>query len=114
MANLPQSEKLKKLNLVMHQCGRLYSAKPGAFCSRCGPDKLEMKTCKRGHVRATTEKRCKECDKARRRPAAQTEPFEDAAPVISDKQRAGNRAAAEERAARRAGLGRPDALALPL
>jgi hypothetical protein len=40
MPNRPQTEKLKQLNLFMHSCGRLYSAKPGAFCSKCGPDEV--------------------------------------------------------------------------
>jgi hypothetical protein len=114
MADKPQSEKLKALGLRMHQCGRLYSAKPGAFCKKCGPDEAPTvvgKTCKKGH--AYTTKRCNECAKAsksKRNAATVTpdkDPFqENPAPVMTDEQRAANREAAEKRSARRAGEGR--------
>ena len=103
MATRPQTEKLKRLNLLMCVCGRLFSAKPGAFCKKCGPDDAAspMKTCKRGHARTAERKRCSECDKARRNAS----PASDPAPIVDEALRQKNRDAAEARKARRAGLG---------
>lgn len=88
----PQTEKLKALHLQMHDCGRLCSDKPGAVCKRCGPEVAATKTCKRGHSRNPDVKRCQQCDTERRQTKLESE-------------RAKNKVAAEERAARRAGLG---------
>ena len=90
MANRPQTEKLKKLNLFLHSCGRLFSAKPGGFCKRCGPDEVVTPA-----------------PKATRRKAKPVAPAieVDAAPVMDEARRAKNEAAREKRAARRAGLG---------
>jgi hypothetical protein len=87
-----QSEKLKKLNLKMCAVhGKLFSAKEGAQCKKCAtapPRKL----CKRGHSRDAEVTRCSQCDKDRRETKLEAE-------------RARNKVATEERAARRAGLG---------
>jgi hypothetical protein len=86
-----QSEKLKKLNLKLCSLhGKLFSAKEGAQCKKCAAQP-QTKLCKRGHSRLATQVRCNEC---RRKPSA-----------LSEEQRARNKIATDERAARRAGLG---------
>ena len=90
MANRPQTEKLKKLNLFLHSCGRLFSAKPGGFCKRCGPDEVVTIAPK------PTLRKAKPVVNAIEH---------DAAPVMDEARRAKNEAAREKRAARRAGLG---------
>jgi hypothetical protein len=87
-----QSEKLKKLNLKMCALhGKLFSAKEGAQCKKCA-EAVPQKVCKQGHSRSADVKRCAQCDKDRRETKLEVE-------------RARNKVAAEERAARRAGLG---------
>lgn len=87
-----QSEKLKKLNLKLCAVhGKLFSAKEGAQCKKCA-EAVPQKTCKRGHSHNIDVKRCAQCDKERRQ-------------TNLDAERAKNKVAAEERAARRAGLG---------
>lgn len=94
MANRPQTEKLTKLGLFMHECGRLFSArKPGAYCSKCGPD-VEP-------IVAVKPKRSRKAKPA----AAVTDVENVAPPVTTDAQRQRNERAREARAARRAGLG---------
>jgi hypothetical protein len=75
--------------------GKLFSAKEGARCKKCAAT-VATKTCKGQHVRPATDRRCAQCDKERR----QTKKAE-----ANETLRAANKAAAEERAARRAGLG---------
>jgi hypothetical protein len=89
----PGLEKLGLRMCVKH--GKLFSAKEGAQCKKCA-ESIPQKLCKRGHSRSTDTKRCAQCDKDRRQTKA---------PEATDALRAENRAAAEERAARRAGLG---------
>ena len=90
MANRPQTEKLAKLGLLMHECGRLFSArKPGAYGSKCGPDIAP--------IDATKPKR------SRAKKAVDRD--ESAPPVSTEAQRQKNQRAREARAARRAGLG---------
>jgi hypothetical protein len=87
-----QSEKLKKLNLKLCSLhGKLFSAKEDAQCKKCA-ETMPQKVCKRGHGRNVDVKRCAQCDKDRRQ-------------TNLDAERAKNKAAAEERAARRAGVG---------
>ena len=87
-----QSDKLKKLNLKLCSVhGKLFSAREGARCKKCAESILQ-KVCKRGHSRSADVKRCAQCDKDRRETKLEAE-------------RARNKVAAEERAARRAGLG---------
>ena len=108
MANRPQTEKLKKLNLFLHECGRLYSARnPDAHCSRCGPDvKVEPTVAaKPKRTRAAKPTSPVATDAA---PAID----ESAPPAMDETRRAKNEAAREKRAARRAGLGKPDATAV--
>ena len=90
MANRPQNEKLKKLNLFLHSCGRLFSAKPGGFCKRCGPDEVVTIAPK------TTRRKAKPVV-----PSIDA----DAVPVMDEARRAKNEAAREKRTARRVGLG---------
>jgi hypothetical protein len=91
-----QSDKLKKLNLKLCTAhGKLFSAKEGAQCKKCA-ETIPQKVCKRGHSRSADAKRCAQCDKDRR----QTKKV-----GAADGERAKNKVAAEERAARRAGLG---------
>ena len=100
MANRPQTDKLKKLNLFLHSCGMLYSAKPGGVCKRCGPEIEVMPT-----VPAKPH---------RSRAAKPVAPVidESAPPVTTEAQRQRNERAREARAAKRAGLGKPDATAV--
>lgn len=94
MANRPQTEKLAKLGLFMHECGRLYSArKPDAYCSKCGPD-VEP-------IVAVKPKRSRKAKPV----AAAPDVEEIAPPVTTGAQRQKNERAREARAARRAGLG---------
>lgn len=91
-----QSEKLKTLNLKMCSLhGKLFSAKAGAQCKKCASEP-QTKMCKRGHERPATQARCNEC----RRKPSELKPSD-----LPEEQRRANKEAAEERAARRAGLG---------
>jgi hypothetical protein len=89
----PGLEKLGLRMCLMH--GKLFSAKEGAQCKKCALS-VPQKLCKRGHPRSVDAKRCAQCDKEQRltKKAEATETV-----------RAENKAAAEQRAARRAGLG---------
>lgn len=85
----PGLEKLGLRMCLVH--GKLFSAKEGAQCKKCA-ESVPQKICKRGHTRNAEAKRCAQCDKDLRQTKLESE-------------RAKNKVAAEERAARRAGLG---------
>ena len=89
----PGLEKLGLRMCLIH--GKLFSAKEGAQCKKCAGS-IVQKVCKRGHSRNADVKRCAQCDKDRR----QTNKTQATEALRSE-----NKAAAEERAARRAGLG---------
>ena len=103
MANRPQTEKLKKLNLFLHSCGRLFSAKPGGFCSRCGPD-VEVEPTVTANPKRTRAAKPTSPEATDIAPAMD----ESAPPVTTEAQRQRNERAREARAAKRAGLGQPD------
>ncbi len=89
----PGLEKLGLRMCLIH--GKLFSAKEGAQCKRCAGS-IPQRICKRGHSRNADVKRCAQCDKEQRL----TKKVE-----ATEALRAENKAAAEERAAHRAGLG---------
>jgi hypothetical protein len=104
-ANFKQTPGLAKLHLKMCLThGKLCGEKADG-CKAClaAANTVPMTTCKRGHSRPATEKRCKQCDKDRRN-AKRTQTDVDG-PTLTDAQRKANKDAAESRAARRAGLG---------